>query len=71
MALRIIDVSCTSCVRVIRKELMKRNGILDVKTSPILNEIYVYYESGGVAPEEIEEMVRRSGYKAVRAYGMR
>jgi copper chaperone CopZ len=63
LALRIIDLSCTSCARVIRKELMKRNGILEVKTNPILNEVYVYYKSGSVPPEEIVEVVRRSGYK--------
>jgi len=56
---------------VIKKELMKRNGILEVKTNSILNEVYVYYKSGRVAPEEIEEVVRKSGYKFVRAHGMR
>jgi len=50
---------------------MKRNRTLEVKTNPIMNEVYVYYKSGSVAPEEIEEVVRKSGYKAVRAHGMR
>jgi copper chaperone CopZ len=71
LALRIVDFSCTSCARAIRKQLMKRNGVLEVKANPILNEVYVYYKSGSLAPEEIEEVVRRSGYKAVRAHGMR
>jgi copper chaperone CopZ len=63
LALRIVDLSCTSCAKVIRGELMKRNGILEVKTNPIMNEIYVDYESGSVSPEEIEGVVRKSGYK--------
>lgn len=69
LGLQIIGMSCVSCAKIIRKELEKSSGVKGVKVNPILNAIYVDYEVDKVNEEEIEEAVRKSGYKAIRPRG--
>lgn len=71
LGLQIIGMSCASCAKIIRKELGKNSGIRDVKVNPILNAIYVDYQPDKISEEEIEETVKKSGYKAVRLTGMK
>ncbi|MDV3244260.1 MAG: heavy-metal-associated domain-containing protein [Nitrososphaerales archaeon] len=71
LGLQIIGMSCVSCSKIIRKRLEGSSGVKDVKVNPILNAIYVDYEADKINEEEIEEAVRKSGYKAVRLRGMK
>ena len=70
LSLQIIGASCTSCARVIRRELEKRNGVTEVKTNTILNAVYIDFEPQQVSEVEIQERVRKLGYRTVRLHGM-
>ncbi|MDG6935226.1 MAG: heavy-metal-associated domain-containing protein [Nitrososphaerota archaeon] len=63
---KIIDFSCVTCTKAIKKRLDKMNGVEDVRTNPILNEIYIYFDPSVTGPEKIEDEVKRTGYKAIR-----
>ena len=71
LGLQIIGMSCSSCAKIIRKELGKSSGVNDVKVNPMLNAIYVDYQPDKISEKEIEESVKKSGYKAVRLRGMK
>ncbi len=69
ISLQIIDMSCISCAKIIRKRLEGSRGVKDVKVNPILNAVYVDYEPDEINEEEIEETVKKLGYTAVRLRG--
>ena len=72
LGLQIICKSCVSCAKIIRKQLGRRgDGIRDVNFNPISNVIYVDYQSDKISEEEMEEVVKKSGYKDVRLRGMK
>lgn len=65
LKLRLVDASCATCLPGIRRELDKVRGIEWVLANPVLDLIFVDYDSSLVGLEEILLAVKRAGYTAV------
>jgi P-type Cu+ transporter len=54
--------SCVSCALAIEKQIMRVEGVEGVKSSIMLNEVFVDYDVSKVGIKEITEAIRRTGY---------
>ena len=68
---QVLDLSCISCARDVRKLLEKRSGVDEIKVNEMLNIFYIDYEPSKISEEELEKTIRGSGYKAVRIRSMK
>jgi P-type Cu+ transporter len=55
-------VDCVTCALAIEKQLRRVEGVKDVKSAIMLNEVFVYYDDAETNQEEIAEGIRKSGY---------
>ena len=56
------DISCTVCGLVIEKQVRKLDGVKDVRTSIMLNKVFVDYDPSKVKMEEIRRAIDGRGY---------
>jgi Cu+-exporting ATPase len=63
--LRVVGASCASCFTVVKKALMKHDGILDVRANVAADLLLVDYEADKVSLEDILAVIRKTGYKAL------
>ncbi|HEY5620255.1 MAG TPA: heavy-metal-associated domain-containing protein [Candidatus Bathyarchaeia archaeon] len=67
LKLRLVEGSCATCVPAIRRQLEKVKGVEWVGANPVLDLIFVDYDPDLIDTDEILQVVKRSGYTAVRA----
>jgi len=67
LKLNILGVPCTSCIIPVRKALERTPGILKVGTNQLLDLLLIDYDPSKVDEESLIEIIRKTGYKAVRA----
>ncbi len=67
LKLRLVEASCATCVPAIRRQLEKVKGVEWVGANPVLDLIFVDYDPDLIDTDEILQVVKRSGYTAVRA----
>jgi copper chaperone CopZ len=65
---KVIDFSCSTCLNAFRKKLRSVEGVTDVLSNAVTNEIYVYFDPEIVEPERIESTIKGIGYKTIREY---
>ena len=70
-AYQVLDLSCVSCARDVKKLLEKRSGVDEIKVNEMLNIFYIDYEPSKISEEELEKTIHGSGYKAVRIRSMK
>ena len=68
---QVLDVTCITCVRQVKKLLEKKCGVNDIKVNEMLNIFYIDYEPDKVSEEELEKVIKRTGYKAVKLHSMK
>jgi len=68
---QVLDMSCVSCAKLVRKLLEKQSGVNDIKVNEILNIFYIDYEPDKISEEELEKMIKRIGYKAIKLRSMK
>jgi P-type Cu+ transporter len=56
------EISCSTCGLAIEKQVKKLDGVRDVKTSVMLNRVFVDYDSSKVELDEIKRAVDKTGY---------
>lgn len=66
-----LDVSCIQCVIGIRRLLEKQSGVLDIKVNQVLNIFYVDYDAAKISEEDIEKIVKKTGYNFVKLRSMK
>jgi P-type Cu+ transporter len=54
--------SCVTCALAIEKQVKKVAGVVEVRSSLMLNEVFVDYDDSRVGLPEITAAIRRSGY---------
>ncbi len=67
--LRIGGMSCASCAQTIEKNLAKKKGILKASVNFASQKAMVDYDTVLVSPEEIEKVIKDSGYEVIKATG--
>ena len=70
-AYQVLDMSCVSCARLVEGFLEKQAGILSVKVNEMLNIFYIDYEPDKISEEELERIIKKTGYKTVRVRSLR
>jgi copper chaperone CopZ len=70
ISLHVIGVSCITCIKDIQRKLTKKEGIVNVKVNPIMNAFYIDYIPEKTSEEEIEKIVKNSGYKVTKLWGI-
>jgi cation transport ATPase len=68
---QLLDVDCPSCISDARKVLERQAGVVGLHINQMLNIFYIDYEPGKITEEELGELMRRTGYKAVKLRSMR
>jgi Cu+-exporting ATPase len=68
---QVLDMSCVSCARIVKKQLGKQSGVDDIKVNEILNIFYIDYEPDKISEEELEKIIKRTGYKAIKLRSMK
>ena len=58
------EISCTVCAAAIQKQVMKLNGVDDVKTAVMLNEVFIDYDPKLVDSSSIRRAIDRTGFKS-------
>jgi copper chaperone CopZ len=58
------EISCTVCAAAIQKQVMKLNGVDDVKTAVMLNEVFIDYDPKLVDSLSIRKAIDRTGFKS-------
>jgi copper chaperone CopZ len=58
------EISCTVCAAAIQKQVMKLNGVDDVKTAVMLNKVFVDYDPKLVDSSSIRKAIDRTGFKS-------
>jgi copper chaperone CopZ len=58
------EIDCTVCATAIQKQLMKMNGIEDVKTAVMLNKVFIDYDPKLVDSSTIRRAIDRTGFKS-------
>ena len=53
---------CVTCALAIEKRVRRIEGVKDVKSSTMLNEVFVDYDGSKVDIESLMEAIRRTGY---------
>jgi len=66
--LRIIDVTCATCIIPIRKKLMKTNGVKFVGSNYVTNFIFVEYDPKIISNTEIIQRIKDFGYDTIQIY---
>ena len=66
-----VDVSCRQCVIDLRGILEKQSGVTDIKLNEMLNVFYVDYDPEKISESEIDKVVKKIGYKAVKMRSMK
>ncbi len=56
------EFSCPTCGLTIEKRMKKAEGIRNVRTSIMLNRVFVDYVSSRISLNEIHEAVARAGH---------
>jgi copper chaperone CopZ len=63
--LRVVGAACASCFTVVKKTLLKHDGILDVRANVAADLLLVDYEADKVSLEDILAVIRKAGYNAL------
>jgi copper chaperone CopZ len=58
------DINCTVCANAIQKQVMKLNGVADVKTSLMLNKVFIDYNPKTVDSSLIRKAIDKTGFKS-------
>ena len=58
------EISCTVCAAAIQKQVMKLNGVDDVKTAVMLNKVFIDYDPKLVDSSSIRRAIDRTGFKS-------
>ena len=54
--------SCVTCALAIEKQVRKMEGVEGVRSSIMLNQVFVDYDESKVGAEEIADAIERTGY---------
>ncbi|MFC1754385.1 cation transporter [Thermoproteota archaeon] len=65
LRLRIIGVSCATCIISIRKKLEKTNGVKSVGFNYITDFFVVYYNPKIISKTKIIQQIKKVGYDAI------
>ncbi len=55
-------MDCVTCALAIEKQVRKVDGIMDVKSAVMLNEVFVDYDDSKVDLSKVMEVIKRTGY---------
>jgi sulfite exporter TauE/SafE/plastocyanin domain-containing protein/copper chaperone CopZ len=69
--IKVYDMTCTSCERRIKRELMKLPGVYEANASFSAQEVVVRYNSDLCDTEKIKECIKSSGYSLESTKGYR
>ena len=58
------EINCTVCATAIQKQVMKLNGVDDVKTAVMLNKVFIDYDPKLVDSSSIRKAIDRTGFKS-------
>ena len=58
------EISCTVCAAAIQKQVMKLDGVDDVKTVVMLNKVFIDYDPKLVDSLSIRKAIDRTGFKS-------
>lgn len=57
-------VDCVTCALAIEKQVKRVDGVKDVKSAIMLNEVFVDYDQSKVDITRIMEAIRKTGYSS-------
>ncbi len=63
--LTITGMHCTSCSRIIEKNLAKEKGVTEAKVNFTAEKAAILFDPNTTTPEKLMEIVKKSGYSAV------
>ncbi len=69
--IKVYDMTCTTCEKKIKRELMKLSGVYDVSASFSAQEVIVKYNSDLCDTEKIKGCIKASGYSLDSSKGYR
>lgn len=58
------EINCTVCATAIQKQVMKLEGVDDVKTAVMLNKVFIDYDPKVVDSSSIRKAIDRTGFKS-------
>jgi len=59
----VTEMDCPTCTTTIKKELLKLNGVKDVRINFLYKRIYVSYDPSVIGIPELEEKIEELGYR--------
>jgi len=64
MVVSVRNISCVTCGLAIEKQVMKIEGVEDVKTAVMLNKVFIDYDPKLVDSSTIRKAIDKTGYKS-------
>jgi copper chaperone CopZ len=64
IVISVSDINCTVCATAIQKQVLKVRGIEDVKTSVMLNKVFIDYDPKLVDLSTIRKAIDKTGFKS-------
>lgn len=68
LRLKVIGVSCATCIILIRKKLEKTNGVKSVRANYITEFFFVDYDPKIITNTEIIQIIKNVGYNAIQMH---
>jgi Cu+-exporting ATPase len=63
---KIIGMDCSSCKRIIEKQLKDNSAIKKIDINIILDSVIVNFDANLINKQQIKEMLKKSGYKIIQ-----
>ncbi len=63
---RFVGLDCISCARIVEQRLEGKKGVKKVGISRMTDSVLVEIDPLVISDEEVEEVIRKIGYKVVR-----
>ena len=61
--MKVLGMACAGCKAAVEKALQSQEGVSSARVDLAEKKAYVEYDSGKIAPVDLEEAVRKAGYK--------
>jgi copper chaperone CopZ len=63
LELKVLGMACGGCKAAVEKALQNLNGVSSAKVDLASKTAYVEYDSGKLAPADLEKAIEKAGYK--------
>ena len=70
-AFQLLDMDCATCGSLVKESLERQRGVKAINVNVMLSIFYIDYSPDEVSEDELEKLLNRSGYKALKLHSLK